>query len=372
MSCVKKALITFFATSLIVPSLVMSDNFSDMERIMNQTNSGVKAESSGESIDPHKKQLGVYDYQEVVYQRIVENEKNTLPIEDSKQDKKFATKNVEAKKARLAELSKQIRKDIARKKKNDYSNHLKPRFASGYCYVDNEIKVERLATYAYLECDFKKPVGHAVLAVSLVPDFYAKALVGTPLYIEKGNDRFPVISGVVLTRDKTSINLANLVNDRKIAKITTTGIYTATSIATKTAQAYLSMKEKSATTTDTNTIATPSGTTTISTTNTKQIGLDNYLIAGSVELVSSLSKAIGEAVINDLPYTFKIYKDRVLFADVELAPDDQIIGVRSVSKENTLVKQEPRFSLGDGVSEQEQPSQIEQRNNGMYSSKQRR
>jgi len=333
---------------------------SEIDRIMSQTGTKINTSVSGDKVKRRGENKNIYNYQEVVYERLVQNEKQSYQVKDSGEVTGFSTENIAAYNKTLEAMAKEAKRSIdeqnnIQEKKNKFV------FASGYCYLDNGLEVERISTYAYLKCDFKEPIGKATLAVSVTPDFYAKALIGTALYIEKDGNRFPVVSGVVLTKDKNSINIANLVNDRKIEKITTTGIYTATTVATKTAQAYLEMKQTASTTTDTNTIATSSGTTTVSGQNTKEIPLDNYLVSGALELVSSLSKVIGESIINELPYTFKIYPNSVFFVDVQLTNDEKIIGFSaSNGTKGDMSVREPEFSL-DGTVSNTESSSVRQR-----------
>jgi len=329
---------------------------SDIDRIMEQSGVKINTSSANDKVEKREAKKSVYNYQEVVYQRLMDNERAQGSPKQANEVSSFAAKNVEIQKKKIAALSKKYR---ASKQKSDKKKSYVS-FASGYCYTETEITVERLATYAYLSCDFEKPIGHATLALSVSPDFYAKALIGTPMYIQKGKYRLPIVSGAVLTKDKNSINIANVVNDRKIAKITTMGVYTTFSVATKTAQEYLKMKQEAATTTSTDTIATTSGTTTVTATNTSEIPIENYLVSGAIQLVSELAKVVGEVMINDLPYTFKIYKNSVFYVDLELSGDENILGVRAVLKDGNMAVREPIFRL-DGTFDDPESTEVIQR-----------
>lgn len=356
-----KKIISLGFVCLILPYGLSAKSDEDIDRVMKQSGANISSVKTGDEADVKKSSSTVYNYQEVVYQTISNNEQQNSRIEQSKTDTNFAYSNINAEKKRLQELAALAKQDIKTQKEKKEQDET-PLFLTGYCYVDNDILIERLPTYAYANCDFPNPYGKRVLAMTITPDFYSKAAIATPLYIEDEDKRLPVISGAVLTKDRSSINIANLVNDRKIEKIMTTAIYSTTQTATKVAQQYLAMKQQAATQTTQDTIATPSGTTTVSATNTKEIPLSNYIVSGSIELVSSLSKVIGEAMINELPFTFKVYKDSILFVDLQMTGDSNIIGYKVVNQngDKGFIQKQPQFSL-EGTQESAEPVNIETR-----------
>jgi hypothetical protein len=236
-----------------------------------------------------------------------------------------------------------------------------PRFAEGYCYVKNDVEVERIATYAYLSCDFATPLGRGELVASLVPDFYASALIAKPLYLNimdknRKKQRIPIVSGAILTQNKLSINIATLVNDRKIERLIAAGTYTTLDVATKQAQLYLTdasaARVKQTATTGTNGLTS----NTVLTTNTEKPIASDYYLAGGLMLVSQLAKVIGDSVVNQLPYTFKVQKDTALYADIELGDTQALRGFDAVVP--NIIKKQPKFDITTGTESEEDVTSI--------------
>jgi len=354
-----KKLILLLGSSAILSTSIIAQ--SEIDRIMKQSGVDISATETGDIAKTKKSQANIYNYEEVVYERLSKNEhENYGTVSDSKYDKGFAAENVNSSRKKQAQLAKKIQKEISKKAEKEKTT---PRFAYGYCYSDEPIEIERLPVLAYFKCDLQPPFDKKTLAVTLTPDFYAEAVIGTPKYIQDGDDRIPIVSGAVLTKDRNSINLANVVNDRKIARLTVKGLYTTTSVATKYAQAYLKMKETAATQQDQTTLGTTGGTTTIATTNTKEIPISNYLAGVAIETVSSLTKAVGEAFIQELPYTFKIYGNNIYYVDLQMSGQSNLVGygVNGSSGNNKgFVQKQPKFTL-DGKSTIVEPSNIKVR-----------
>ncbi|MBD3822992.1 MAG: hypothetical protein IE916_00590 [Epsilonproteobacteria bacterium] len=312
------------------------------------TEGGVETDSTYRDVTPTHSNMTKSKYEEVIYEHLkfhAEQDMENKELLYSKSHAKDFTFDVEEHQLdfKKKELVKQIALLKAQKEEADEKARI-PRFVRGYCYTTNEMLVERMATYAYLECDFNEPFGKSSLAVSLVPEFYAKALVGNPLYIANGDKRYPISNGVVLTKDKNSLNLANVVNDHKLQKMLATGAYKGLGIVGQNAQAYIEDERASRTQQEIVVTDGIGGTTVTQATNTLPPDKATYWALAGIQFVSEISKVIGESYVQDLPYTFKVNQNRVFYVDVQLATDGNMEGYK-VDQPN-IFKKEPIFGEG--------------------------
>jgi len=333
--------------SVVLASLLVGVAHSaDSDRIINQMTGGkgVSSTTTNTDLDPHSRSSRVGNYEEVLYQHLVNSERDEEPVVPAtpasySYDISGAEKEKEkiAHDRRLALLEAE-NKIIAQEKIDS-----RPKYARGYCYLSKEIIIERLASYAELNCDFNNPIGHATLTVSMVPEFYAKAVIGNPLYVTKNEERFPISNGVVMTKDKNSINLANFVNDRLTQKIAASSLYKGVGVVAQGAQAYLTQKEQSRIQQQ---VVVQPGLTPVTTIATNTLPPDpyTYLAATGIQLASVLAKTIGENYVNSLPYTFKLNAGSVFYVDVQFAHDGNMEGYKI--KQPNLVRPNPTFIDG--------------------------
>lgn len=340
----KKSLIT--ALFLIGSSLIAEEGGQHITRQL--TGSDAQINTGGGTVT-NTRATEIYNYNEVAYEHLKLRQNN--PHAPQTASSIALGEDIQAKKAQA--LAAKIKAFAQQKAQEDAAKTLPtwPKFAEGYCYAKNDIEVEKIATYAYLTCDFSESIGKAELVVSLVPDFYAKALVAKPLYINlfdsnRKKQRIPVVSGAVLTQDKHSINVANVVNDRKLEKLVASGTYTTLNAATQSAQLYLTDLRASRVQQSYSTTASTGGLVTTSATNVQKPVASDYLVAGGLQLVTDLAKIIGESVANNLTYTFKVNGDSVMYADVELS-DLKLIRGFDANVPN-VIKKQPVFDITKG------------------------
>lgn len=264
---------------------------------------------------------GYFNYREVVYDRIIAYRSDFNKANDLSNATKFSTYDVQGYQKKLQEDADKLSKQEAEQKKAEDAKDI---FAQGYCRFRNDIEVSKISEYSYLDCQFND-IGNATLAVLIVPDFYAKALVAQPLYLsvsdEYGNSkRLNTTNGAVLNATKTSINIANLVNDFMLEKILASTSYQSATIATTQAKSYLDAKNDARKNEQLTYVPTGDGTSqAIKTTNSQMPDKVDYITGATIELVSSLVKTIGKSVLSDISYSFKINKGSMVYADVVIS-----------------------------------------------------
>ena len=234
-----------------------------------------------------------------------------------------------------------LKKEAILLKKKENKPKYKQFYINGYCVLNHMIEISRLSAIANLNCNFNK--GNGTLTTLLVPDIYSKAVVGKPLYItfnNKPNKKYFVIGGVLMNAQQTSINLASVVNDRKIDRfLAKTGIDSA-NIVTQNALAYLETKLQSNTQEQVTYLNTNNGITPVKTQNTKPPKVSDYLKVTALQLLSNLVKNVSDAFYQDLPYLFKINKNSMFYCDLYVT--DEYQGLPSINKNtNNLVVKNP-------------------------------
>jgi len=321
----------------------------DISRVFNQTGKGdMENTNRGAGLSYSKKRReksSVYNFPEIVYEHLKFHEKE--PIKTAVAQKVDAAFNVaEYEKKKQEELRKKMEKKVQESIKKQ--NALKYFFAEGYCKVSNDIKVDKLATYAYLQCDLD-PLGKSELTVSLVPDFYSGALIAQPLYVSAEIDgrkiKIPVKSGAVLNATKTSINVASIVNDKKVKKyLAALGINSA-NIVTQKAQEYLEAKREASRQESVSVAGTGQNTTIIKATQTQPPKKSDYISTAAVMVLSEVAKALGNFTLDSLDYTFFVKKGTVLYADLMLSLPPYLRGY--IIENGSLTVKQPTFDVGN-------------------------
>jgi hypothetical protein len=336
----------------LIPIVVLATNMSVLAGSDVGIDAVTKARTGGESFSatgggkevssPQSKKKSLSNEETAIYNHLLLAEQSGAGEPQTAEKETAAFDIAKARKIALEAERKAAASKAKAKRKSEEEKTL-VKFVKGYCYLHNDVVVERIATYANLDCDFPQPLGRASLSVSMTPEFYAKALVANPLYVVKDNVRLPVLNGVVMTKDQNSINLANVVNDRLLKKILATGTYRGIGVAAQQAQAYLnayqeSLKHEQAVVLDGNT------TGVVTTTNTEKPSPGLYAAMAGVQFISEMAKIVGENFVRELPFTFKAFKGSVYYVDLQFAPGTHLRGYTVPGK--NLVKQEPEFEEG--------------------------
>ena len=250
---------------------------------------------------------------------------------------------------RIAEAEK-----LAQAQQQEEAKAIEPRYAflDGYCVLPNEVKIGRIAGYADLNCDLSMN-GHATLKVALTPDFYSKALIATPLYLNLEGKRYTIIAGAVQNGIRTSINVATEVDDFLVSRIAAETAVGTASIVTDYAQDYLDerkdYRESKNNKTNTNQTVTSGGAVIITQEDASEDmppKMGDYLGGALVEIAGKLIESVGNAYLQTREYSFKIDRKTVMFADLQINLNEQ--GIKGVGFEpQNLIVQQPSTNFGD-------------------------
>lgn len=266
------------------------------------------------------------DYEEVVYAHLKLNEQKPERILSAKAETFFYIRPEE-------NNTSNSNNDANR---NDQNNSSETYFISGYCFSEGApMEIARLSSYSYMKCNFDNIVAinknakipnqlsTPTLAALLVPDAFSKALIGKPLYLNVGQRRFPVLGGVIMNYEKTSINLAHIVNDRKIETFLANSGIKMADVATNEAQSYISAKKEASRNQEVVFQAGTGSSQTIVTSNNTQPDPSDYLMSGGIKMISELIKAGGEVFKEDLPFLFQTKENAIYYVDLMVTDDLQ-------------------------------------------------
>lgn len=339
---------------LVLFSQAVSAETREENRVVGQIGNTGTREANTELTPAQRKSAAGINYEEIMYEHLIVNNNNDESVEVHDQAMSLAydikKERQEAAERMAAEASQRVQKQqqLARAERSFTAGR-------GYCYLDEEVSVQKIASYVMLSCDLNQPIGHVTLGVSMVPEFYAKALIGNPLYIVKDEERVPIRNGVVMTKDRNSINLASIVNDNLLKKIMATSAYKGIGVAATQAQEYLNQKIASDTQQSS---GIQGGLTPITTTvtNTRPPDPYTYIAVAGIQIVSQIAKIVGENYVQDLPFTFKIAKGRVFYVDLQFTPDENMEGYKM--KENNIIKQAPGLGDKSGKLQPEKPTEV--------------
>lgn len=312
-------------------SVALANQQISMENYLNNNNvvDNTKKEYTSEYQDATKidASKGFFNYKEVVYSRILDYRLNGAAEEKVSVASVTPTFDVKDHQKKLKEERERLEKEA--NSKTEEAKKGETLYAQGYCRFKNNVEVTRISEYSYLDCEFDD-FGQATLAVLVVPDFYARALVAQPLYISYSDGfgkqkRLNTTNGAILNATKTSINIANIVNDYLLEKILASSAYQGATIATNQAKAYLDAKSQARTKEQVTYVNTGDGTTeAVKSTNTDMPEKSDYITGAAVEFISSIVKVIGKSVLSNINYSFKINKNAMVFADVVVSSDTSI------------------------------------------------
>ena len=350
-----KFIYTLIATSIVTAQVLIADEAGssvnqglEYESYKN-TGQGLNESRSYEQsslidLNNQKKDEGQFNYPEVVYEHFKAYQK--MPRNNAINNQQaapiaagydFYGQEMAAQTERASQRAAAIQ--------NEKEQSIKPdiKFVQGYCSLRNEVEIARIAGYATLSCDFMD-YGQGLLSVTLTPDFFSQALIATPLYVEINGKKMQVQQGVVLNGLRTSINIATSVNDYMIQKIMAAGAISSATVATKYAQDYLDALKSSRTSQSSNVQSSGGGIVVTQDTRTEKPKTGDYIAGAVVELVSSLASVIGNAYLDRVSYSFKINKDTLMFADMQV--DFNSRGMRGVNyaPNNLIQTDEPRFT----------------------------
>jgi hypothetical protein len=299
--------------------------------------------SKDQTVKSHERDKNSYLY-EIIYEKVKKNKQNNAHISNAQIASKLLFDNV----THQENIQKELEQKAKELEQASTKSKAKKIHLTGYCSFKNDVEVGVMKAYATINCEFssKSEIKRAKLMLSLTPDAKLKALIGTPIYVNANEDTYDVLSGVIMTADQTSLNLANFVNDTLLKELAARSLMATGNVAYTQSIAYLEAKKQAAQTEEVvNTTTTDANgnqiTTPVKTTNYEDPKASDYITTGLVTLGSSLVKLFGQAYLEQIKYTFKIYKTSQVHVDLVVQNQDI-----QYDKSNQLNIQTPNNNSG--------------------------
>lgn len=295
-------------------------NNQDTSAIDNKNKVGKSKETSSFIVnDDRYEDMAIYNY--YVSYATANNKIEFSSANDAKKSKvSFLSNNVERHEAKIKAEEEELAKALALANKSigkgiELGSTV---YMSGYCYTKNPIEVEQVQGYSILDCTFEDNelnIDSSKMMAMFVPLTKRNALISKPVYIQKGTKKLPITNGVVLTIDRTSMNVANFINDKKLKKLSSDLLTQTGDVLLNNSMAYMEQKEASAKTQDVISDSSVSGTTTTTTTNTEAPNVSTYLVSAGIQLFSAIIKGVGILMSEDKYPLFKVYSNSGFYVD---------------------------------------------------------
>lgn len=296
----------------------------DTESMKDDGDKSSQKTSSGKDNEDKYKDVAMYN---LLSKYNTDNDKKLFPVV-LKDKSMILADNVGAYNEKQKALDEKKRLEAENKQKE--ATETKTIYLTGYCFTNNAIEVENIQGYGVIDCTFEKndlDIDSSKMMAVFVPITSRSALIAKPIYLlDKKNKKTPIQSGVILTLDRTSLNIANFVNDKKIKKLSGDLLNQTGDIILNQSVAYLNQLEESKRKEEIVTNSSISGTTQSKTTNTDAPDGTTYLIHSGIQFISGLFKLGGLVLSEDKYPFFKVYKDSGFYVDfvVEINGDKGI------------------------------------------------
>lgn len=115
-------------------------------------------------------------------------------------------------------------------------------FAGGYCMIEETLSISKFNEYGKLDCLLDFGGGQykrAEVFSSFYPDYKREMVIAIPMYMTFEDDSRASFSGIVLKANKTSMNMAGWVDNRRIQKMLGEGLLMTNDIIYNYANGYM-------------------------------------------------------------------------------------------------------------------------------------
>ncbi|KAB7891306.1 hypothetical protein [Poseidonibacter ostreae] len=299
------------------------NNQDTSELVNDKRKSNTKTTSSYQLNNDNYEDISIYNYL-VSYNQENNKKDFSLSAVKKKDSTNFLADNITAYNTKMEKEKEALAKALEANKTDDLLGQTV--FMSGYCYTDNTVEIEQVQGYSVLDCTFddnELNIDSSRMMAMFVPLTSRNALIAKPIYLQKNSKKLPIEKGVILTVDRTSMNVANFINDKKLKKLTADVIGQTGDVLLSNSVAYMEQKEASETTTSSTSTTSVSGTSTTSASETKAPDISTYLVTAGVQLFSTIIKGIGILMSEDKYPLFKVYKQSGFYVDFVVEIDSK-------------------------------------------------
>jgi len=201
-------------------------------------------------------------------------------------------------------------------------------FAGGYCTLDETLAISKSNLFGKLECmlDFGEG-GYKRVEVftGFYPDYKREMVIAIPAYMTFDNGDRAMFSGIVLKANKTSMNMASWVDNRRMQKMLAEGLLMTNDLVYRYADGYMRALIASKVTEEVvyppNYDGNGSGTRNYydnyyypqptSVRNVNPPEAKDYIISAGITLLTNIFSIVGKDYINSKEPLFAVYPQKV-------------------------------------------------------------
>lgn len=248
---------------------------------------------------------------------------------------------------RLAAKEKQYKAKIAAK--IAAAKAPKSYFAGGYCRTTSALSVSRSSEFVEMSCliDFgDNNTRPATVFAAVYPDYKREVLIALPIYASFEDGRRVNVDGIILRSNRTSYNIADWVDSKRIRKLVAESGLAINDVAYRYASAYMTALQDSRVHTKTSYITETSdtGTKTLVPVQSKEVDpprKKDYFMAAGVEIVSRLFAMFGKSYLYDVRPLFRIGAGKKVWVEGVFSSDIRRTGQKfGEINNNTIQKTE--------------------------------
>jgi hypothetical protein len=208
----------------------------------------------------------------------------------------------------------------ANKKKN---KRIPAIFAGGYCTFDETLSISKSNVYGKLDCllDFGDgQYRRAEVFTGFYPDYKREMVIAIPVYMTFENQSRATFSGIVLKSNKSSMNMAGWIDNRRMQKMLGEGLLATNEIVYKYASGYMNALQQSKIREE---VVYPDGNLSRgallsgyypSTTKIRNVAppeAKDYIITAGIELLSNIFAIGGKDYLYSKQPLFAVYPQKV-------------------------------------------------------------
>ena len=210
-------------------------------------------------------------------------------------------------------------------------------FGGGYCTMETPVTISRSSEFSTLSCliNFGESEYRKVdVFIGVYPDYKRELLVGIPIYATFENGKRANVNGIVMRRNRSSINIADYVDAQRLRKLTAENALAINDVAYRYSTAYLQALQLSRIQEDVqyvNTVDPNTGNSVpvpVATRNIAPPKATDYFAAAGIEIVSQIFASIGKEYLYDTRPLFEIHKGKMVWMEGIFEFDHSKISMR--------------------------------------------
>jgi hypothetical protein len=215
--------------------------------------------------------------------------------------------------------------------------HIPAYFGGGFCRMKTPVEISRASEFSTLSCliNFGKSEYRKVeVFIGVYPDYKKEMLIGLPIYATFENGNRAIVNGIVMRKDKGSVNIADFVDGQRMRKLIGENALAINDVAYRYSTAYMMALQASRIREEVeyvNTVDPNTGNSVpvpVATRNIAPPKATDFFAAAGIEIATRLFASIGKDYLYDTRPLFKIYEGKMVWVEGVFEFDTSKIGSR--------------------------------------------